>query len=294
VSIALVSARAARDLDEDLPPLIAAFRARNEAVSVVDWDDASVDWRAFEMALLRSTWDYATRLPEFLDWLERTAQLTQLVNPPAIVRWNIDKHYLEDLARAGVPTVPSEFVEPGQDAAHALRQFQARHGAGELVVKPAIGAGSRDAQRHRGPERAAIETHVRRLIDAGRSALMQPYLERVDEHGETALIYFAGRFSHAIRKGALLRTGEGPTDQLFAAETIAPRAPTTEELRVGELALRAIPSGPLLYTRVDLIRDASDQPRVLELELTEPSVFLLHDVAAANRFAAAILAWHDK
>jgi O-ureido-D-serine cyclo-ligase len=294
VTIALVSARAARDLDEDLPPLLAALRDCAAPVSVVDWDDAGVDWARFDMALLRSTWDYAQRLPEFLDWIERVSRRTCLLNPPAIVRWNTDKHYLLDLARAGVPTVPSEFVVPGQDVAHALREFQAHHGSGELVVKPAIGAGSRDAQRHPGGERTAIEAHLRRLVDAGRSALLQPYLERVDAHGETALIYFAGRFSHAIRKGALLRTGEGPTEQLFAAETITPRDPTPEERRVGELALRAIPQGPLLYARVDLIRDASDAPRVLELELTEPSVFLLHDQGSAARFASAILAWRNK
>ena len=210
MTIALVSARAARDLDEDLPPLIAALRALDATVDVVDWDDASVDWASFEVALLRSTWDYATRLQEFLAWSERVAQLTRLLNPLPVIRWNTDKHYLADLIRAGVPTVPSEFVEPGQGAAQALQDFQARHAAGELVVKPAIGAGSRDAQRHRGTANAAIEAHLRRLIGAGRSAVVQPYLERVDAHGETALIYFAGRFSHAIRKGALLRTGEGP------------------------------------------------------------------------------------
>lgn len=293
MTIALVSARAARDLDEDLPPLIAALRALDAPVSVVDWDDAGVDWRSFEVALLRSTWDYAMRLQEFLAWSERVARLTRLLNPLAVIRWNTDKHYLADLAQAGVPTVPSEFVEPGQDAAQALREFQARHGSGELVVKPAIGAGSRDAQRHRGTAHAAIEAHLRRLIEAGRSAVVQPYLERVDAHGETALIYFAGQFSHAIRKGPLLRTGEDPTEQLFAAETIAPREPTREELNVGELALRAIPSGPLLYARVDLIRDARDAPGVLELELTEPSVFLNYAAPAAQRFAAAILAWRD-
>jgi O-ureido-D-serine cyclo-ligase len=291
VTIALVSARAARDLDEDLPPLIAAFRALDQPVSVVDWDDASVDWRTFELAVLRSTWDYATRLEEFFAWLERAARLTRLVNPLPVVRWNTDKHYLADLARAGVPTVPSEFVEPGGDTSRALARFRERHGVGELVVKPAIGAGSRDAQRHRGTDTAAIEAHVRRLIDVGRSALLQPYLGRVDEQGETALIYFAGRFSHAIRKGALLRTGEGPTDQLFAAETIAPREPSAEELRVGEQTLGAMPFGTLLYARVDLIRDSHDTPCVLELELTEPSVFLLHDQGSAERFAAAILAW---
>lgn len=293
MTIALVSARAARDLDEDLPPLIAALRALDSPVSVVDWDDASIDWSAFELAILRSTWDYATRLPEFFAWLERAAGLTRLVNPSPVIRWNTDKHYLDDLARAGVATVPSEFVEPGEDAFRALARFQERHGHGELVVKPAIGAGSRDAQRHRGVDASAVVRHVRRLIDTGRSALLQPYLARVDEQGETALIYFAGRFSHAICKGALLRAGEGPTDQLFAAETISPREPTPAELRLGEETLRAIPFGTLLYARVDLIRDRDDAPCVLELELTEPSVFLLHAGGAAERFARAILAWRD-
>ena len=127
VTIALVSARAARDLDEDLPPLIAAFRALDRPVSVVDWDDPNVDWRAFELALLRSTWDYATRLEEFFAWLERTARLTRLVNPLPVVRWNTDKHYLADLARDGIPTVPSEFVEPGDDASRALARFRVAH-----------------------------------------------------------------------------------------------------------------------------------------------------------------------
>lgn len=290
--IALVSARAARELDEDLPPLVAALRGNGADVRVVDWDDENVDWKAFDIALLRSTWDYSMRLAEFLEWSERISGLTRLVNPLPVIRWNTDKHYIAALASAGVPTVPGDFVEPGQDAAPVLARFHARYQTSELVVKPAVGSGSRDAQRHGRNQREAIRSHVQRLLDAGRSVLLQPYLDRVDAHGETALIYFAGRFSHAIRKDALLRSGEGPTDQLFAVETISPRIPSDEELRAGELALRAIPFGTLLYARVDLIRDGFDVPRVLELELTEPSVFLLHAEGAAERFAAAILAWH--
>jgi len=292
--VALVSARAAHDLDEDLPPLVAALRNASVDVRVADWDDASVDWKACDVALLRSTWDYSMRLAEFLAWSERVSRLTRLLNPLPVVRWNIDKHYLAELARAAVPTVPSEFVEPGQDPVGALTRFISQYPTAELVVKPAVGSGSRDAQRHGRDDQSAITTHLMRLLDAGRSALLQPYLDRVDDHGETALIYFAGRFSHAIRKGALLRTGEIPTDQLFAAETIEPRVPSDEELHVGELAVQAIPFGTLLYARVDLIRDEADAPCVLELELTEPSTFLLHASGAAERFAAAILAWFDK
>jgi glutathione synthase/RimK-type ligase-like ATP-grasp enzyme len=290
-AIALVSASAARGLDEDMPPLLHALTEAGAQAQSVDWDDAGVDWRAFDLALLRSTWDASIRLAEFLQWAGRVDRLTQLLNPLPVIRWNTDKHYLQVLAEAGVPTVPTAFIEPGQDGSTTVAEFLSLHESREVVVKPAVGSGSRDAQRHLVTERGAIREHVERLLRANRSALVEPYLDRVDTHGETALIYFGGRFSHAIRKGPMLRPGEQPTENLFAAETITPRTPTPEELEVGEQALRAIPFGTLLYARVDLIRDPADQPCVLELELTEPSVFLLHEAASAARFARAILEW---
>lgn len=282
--VALVSARAARHLDDDLPPLLAALGEVGLDAAVADWDDPEVDWTGFRLALLRSTWDYADRFGEFVAWAERTAKLTTLVNPPPVIRWNTDKHYLRELARAGVPTVPTQFVEPGERAAEALAGFL-REGIAEWVVKPAVGAGSRDAARYaRGEDRTASE-HIERLLDAGRSVLLQPYLDQVDLHGETALIYFTGRFSHAIRKGPLLRRGTAPTDALFAAEHITPRLPGADELQVAERALAALPFAAPFYARVDLIRSEDAGPCLLELELTEPSLFLAHATGAAGRFA---------
>ena len=220
-----------------MPPLLHALQEAGANVRAVDWDDAQVDWHSFDLALLRSTWDASIRLPEFLQWCERVSSLTQLLNPLPVVQWNTDKHYLKELADAGVPTVPTAFIEPGQDAAMAVETFLSVHESREVVVKPAVGSGSRDAQRHLVTGLAAIEEHVERLIRAGHSTLVEPYLDRVDTHGETALIYFAGRFSHAIRKGPMLRPGEQPTENLFAAETITARSPTPEELHVGEQAL---------------------------------------------------------
>lgn len=287
-AIALVTAAAARNLDEDLGPLDAAMRAAGVAPSIIEWDDEAIDWSAFGLTVLRSTWDYSTRLPEFLRWIDRISPQTTLVNPREVVRWNTDKHYLEQLANAGVPVVPSTFVEPGEDARRALDAFLADAGD-EFVVKPSVGAGSRDAQRHGREELVNARAHAQRLLDAGRSVLLQPYLARVDEHGETALVYFDGVFSHAIRKGPLLRRGEDPTRALFAEEHITARTPLADELRVAESALAAIPyATPLLYARVDLIRDGADAPCVLELELTEPSLFFVHGAGAAERFVAAI------
>ena len=288
--VALVTAAAARDLDEDLAPLDVALRAAGIDSSIVDWDDASIDWSRFDLAVLRSPWDYSTRLPEFLAWIDRVAPATTLLNPRDVVRWNTDKHYLAHLASAGVPTVPSTFIEPGHDAPAILDAFLERIGD-ELVVKPSVGAGSRDAQRHARDERDAALAHAKRLLDANRSVLLQPYLARVDAYGETALLFFEGRFSHAIRKGPLLRRGEGPTRALFAAEHITPRDASADEIAVAERTLAAIPfAKPLLYARVDLIHDDAGAPCVLELELSEPSLFFAQAPGAAERFAAAIVA----
>ncbi|MFC4822020.1 ATP-grasp domain-containing protein [Dokdonella ginsengisoli] len=290
--IALVSVAAARALDEDLAPLLDALRATGAEADVADWDDDAVDWSRYDLALLRSTWDYAERLPEFLAWAERAAARTRLLNPPDVLRWNTDKHYLAELERAGVAIVPSRFVEPGDAPDAALDAFLSTQ-AREFVVKPAVGAGSRDAQRYGREERTDATAHAARLLDAGRSVLLQPYLDRVDEHGETALIHFDGVFSHAIRKGPLLRRGDGPTAALFAAEQITPRVPDAEERALAQRALAAIAqrdAGTLLYARVDLIRDDDGAPRLLELELAEPSLFFAHAPGSAERFAQAILA----
>ncbi|HEX5123235.1 MAG TPA: hypothetical protein VFV97_08295 [Rhodanobacteraceae bacterium] len=286
--IALVTAAAARNLDEDLAPLEAAMRTAGAPPSIVNWDDDAIDWSAFDLVVLRSAWDYSTRLAEFLRWVDRISTQTTLVNPREVVRWNTDKHYLAHLANAGVPVVPSTFVEPGDDAARALDAFLAKAGE-EFVVKPSVGAGSRDAQRYGRAESDVALTHAKRLLDANRSVLMQPYLARVDAHGETALVFFAGAFSHAIRKGPLLKRGEGPTRALFATEHIMPRTPGAEEIAVAERTLAAMPFGTLLYARVDLIHDDDGAPRVLELELTEPSLFFDHAPGSADRFARAIL-----
>ncbi len=278
--IALATAIAAFGLDEDLLPLLDALRERGHRAEPIAWDDPTVSWSRFDLVLLRSTWNYTERPAEFLEWCERVAATTCLLNPPALVRWNTDKHYLADLAATGVPVIPSHFLAPGDDPA----SFPAH---AEFVVKPCIGAGSRDTQRYTAPNRAAAIAHATRLLDAGRHVLVQPYLEAVDTAGETALLFFAGRFSHAIRKGPLLQRDGSATAALFAPEAITPREPSSAEIEVAHRALAAIPGGAPLYARVDLLPSA-DGPQLLELELTEPSLFFDHAPGSAERFVAAI------
>jgi glutathione synthase/RimK-type ligase-like ATP-grasp enzyme len=287
MKIALVTAIAAFALDEDLAPLRAALERAGASVAVVAWDDPTVSWGRFDVVVLRSPWDYTQRPAEFLAWCERVGTQARLLNPLPVVRWNTDKHYLADLAAHGVPVIDSVFLEPGVEGNSGFDRQMPDHD--ELVVKPAIGAGARDTQRYTRAERAAAIAHAQRLLDAGRSVLVQPYLAQVDAAGETALVFFDGVFSHAIRKGPLLARGEGPTQALFATEDIVAREPGTAEFDVAHRALEAIPFGRLAYARIDLL-PSPDGPRLLELELTEPSLFFAHAAGSADRFAAVLLA----
>ena len=279
-TLALANAIAAAGLDDDMPPLLDACLAAGIDTHVVAWDDPTVAWARFDAVLLRSTWDYTQRLPEFLAWCDRTAAATRLFNPPDIVRWNTDKHYLADLHAKGIAIVESAFVEPGEDA-NMFPDYA------EFVVKPTVSAGSRDTQRYVRAERDAAVAHAQRLIDAHRAVVVQPYLHAVDEAGETALVFFDGRYSHAIRKGPLLRRGEDATAALFASEDITARSPADAEKALARQVLDAIPQGRLPYARVDLL-PSPDGPRLLELELTEPSLFFATAPGSAERFAAIL------
>jgi len=287
-TIALVTAAAARDLDEDLPPLESALSHAGADVTIAEWDRPH-DWSRFDIALLRSTWDYPQRLAEFFAWAEAVSQVTKLLNPLPVVKWSSDKHYLGDLAAKRVPTVLTMFVEPNQHPERQITELLSHPDVDEFVVKPAVGAGSRDAQRFGREEKEEAARHAERMLNEKRSVLLQPYLSKVDQLGETALLYFEGEFSHAIRKGPLLKRKEGPTTELFAKEAITARVPDAAELRVGAQALQAAPFETPLYARVDLIRDQQGEPVVLELELIEPSLFFPFAAGSAERFAAAVV-----
>ena len=161
--------------------------------------------------VLRSAWDYPDRLADFLPWLDRVDAVSELVNPPAMVRWNLDKRYLAELAEAAVPITPTVFVAPGETAVFP---------AGELVVKPAVGAGSRDASSYAADQHELAAAHVARLQAGGQTVLVQPLLRSVAAEGEWPLVFFDGRFSHAASKRVALPRA-GTVDDLFAAETNA-------------------------------------------------------------------------
>ena len=199
--LAWVTAREARGQDEDEPLALAALQRTGVSVEVLDWDDPEVNWSRFDRVVLRSAWDYPQRIPEFLAWLEEVDGLSDLVNPLATVRWNLDKQYLAELVEAGVPITPTVFLHPGSAATFP---------DGDFVIKPAVGAGSRDAASYRADQQETAVAHVARLHAAGQIVLVQPFLKSVATDGEWPLVFFDGRFSHAASKRvALPQAGAG-------------------------------------------------------------------------------------
>lgn len=270
-------------LDADTRLLLAPLEKRGVSVTPAIWDDTGVDWAAFDLAVIRSCWDYVPRRDEFVVWAER---VKRLANPAEVVAWNTDKRYLRELADRGVPVVSTTWVEPGAGWDPP---------AGEWVVKPAVSISSRDTGRYRlddSEHRELAAEHVRRLQSEGRAVMVQPYLRGIEEDGETSLVYLGGTFSHAVRRGAML---DGPDRGVrHSHETspgLEPRRPTDAQLSVAAQALAAVPpggSGELLYARVDLVPGSDGDPLLMELELTEPTLYFARAAGAAERFADVI------
>ncbi|GIG55605.1 ATP-grasp domain-containing protein [Demequina activiva] len=246
---------------------------------LVSWEDPTVDWSAYDLVLLRSTWNYTEHLDAFLAWAARVSTVSRLMNPLATIEWNTDKRYLDDLAARGIPTVPTTFVAPGEAADAA--DFE-----GHIVVKPSVGAGSSGAKMFR-DDPAGASAHLHALHRDGRTAMIQPYLSAVDTAGETALIYVGGQFSHAARKAAILSQGMSWSTGLYADEKVMATEATEAERALADRIVADLPG--LAYVRVDLL-PTEDGPVVLELELTEPSLFLALGDGAAERAAAAFRA----
>ena len=288
-SIALVSGAEARQFDTDLSFIVRALGDRGVIAEIVDWDNAATDWSQFEAAIVRSPWDYHRRYPEFIAWLDTVSAATTLHNSAEIIRWNTNKEYLTELTEAKVDIIPTTFVRTAEDIVQISNDGMLDK---DIVVKPTVSAGSNNTERHEeSPVKAAA--HLGSLIDMGKVAMVQPYQRFIDERGETAMVYFNGRFSHAFRKGPILATGENTKNGLFVEEDISARDASDEERYIGDDVMRFLTKkfGELpLYARVDVVRGSAGVPVLMELELAEPSFYLHTSRDSAERFAAAVLA----
>ncbi len=250
------------EVDVDEVPLRDALAAAGIDATWQAWDDPAADWNG--PTLIRSTWNYSLHLEAFLSWIDR---LPVVWNPADIVRANVRKRYLLELAARGVPVVPTQLVEPGARARVTAR----------CVIKPEVGAGSLDA-RVFAPGDPDIEAHVARIHQRC-AALVQPYVQSVHDYGERSVVWSDGELTHEIRKTPRF---SGDSEQIDGPYPIA------DDERAVALAALAPYADRILYGRVDLARDAAGQPMVMEMELVEPSLFFARHPPALARYVTAL------
>jgi len=265
--------------DDDL--LIAALARRGLSAIRVDWAAAEVDWSVFRSAVFRTTWDYFDRFTEFTAWLGRVEPLVRLCNPAPLVRWNLDKHYLADLADRGVPVVPTRFLERGRPA--PLAELLQATGWAHAVVKPCVSG----AARHTYRVDLATAPDVQRVLDpllAQEAFMLQPFVADVVTTGEDTLVAVAGRVTHGLRKRAKagdFRVQDDHGGTVHALEVSA------AHVALAERALAACDMMPA-YGRVDMVRLDDGSLAVMELELVEPELWLRNHPPAADALAATI------
>lgn len=280
MELRIATCRPLPEPDHDEGALLSALGARAVRARMVVWDDPGEDWDAGVPTLVRSTWDYLHRLEAFLAWVERVGRAAPLWNPPAVLRWNVHKFYLRELAAEGHPIVPTVFLERGTRT--ALAEVLARQGWDEVVVKPAVSAASFGTLRVRSgasaEEHALGEAHLA-LHLAEHDMLVQRYASAVETSGERALVWIDGELTHAVRKSPRF---SGEEECVSEALPIAADEGALARALLGRFQER------LLYARIDLVRDEEDRPRLMELELVEPSLFLAQHPPACQRLAAAL------
>jgi glutathione synthase/RimK-type ligase-like ATP-grasp enzyme len=246
------------------------------------WDDPEAPWASCDAVLIRTCVDYHLRVGEFVAWAEGLEEAgTPLWNAAAVVTWNSRKTYLRELGEAGLPIVPTIWLEGDDDAEHS--RLVDTTPWEEVVVKPIVGASSYLIW-HGGANDLRSDNAPLERIAAQGGGMLQPFVREIRERGEWSLIYFEGRFSHAVLKRA--RAGEYRVQAEFGG-SVDSLEPPAELRALGEAALDLAPVAPL-YARVDAI-DTAEGFLLSELELIEPELFLGSAPEAPGRFAAAVV-----
>lgn len=260
--------------DELAVPHLAELGIRTDTLS---WRTA-VAWSEFDAVIIRTPWDYQKYPQEFLAALEDIESRTTLHNPLNIVRWNLDKTYLRDLAEKGVRIVPTLWHQR-YDAA-SFEGWLDDLATDEVIIKPTVSATAAYTYRLREFDASLIP------VFAEREFLVQPFVSSILDEGEYSLFYFNGEYSHAIVKRPK------PADFRVQEEHggIITEIVADDAMRAAAADVLTHVDEDLLYARVDLVRDTDGRFALMELELIEPSLYLRMNADAPRRFAAAIAA----
>jgi hypothetical protein len=274
--VALITCSVLPEPDPDQDLLLRSLQQAGVSAQWLAWDDSTSDLSAFDLCVLRSCWNYHEHPDAFLDWVASAASSSRLVNSADIVRWNAHKGYLRALQEAGLPIVPTAWFECG--ATVDLVDIMGTHGWNDVVIKPAVSAASFRTRRFRRDQVEHGQAFLEALVQE-RDTLVQRYMPKAEYLGERALVWIDGHLTHAVNKHPRFA---GEIEQISEG-----RPPSDQERMIADQALSCV-DGELLYARIDVLSGDDGQPVLSELELIEPSLFLLQCPAALSRLVAAI------
>lgn len=259
--------------------IMEALARRGIESRYVPWTAPLATWDGASMCWVRTVWDYTERPAAFLDWTREMEKRTAVWNPPALVRWNAHKRYLFELEAKGVRIPPTLRIPQGGTADVAA--LLAEHG--ELVVKPAVDVSARNAMRVRPGKAAEGQAHLARVVASG-DVLVQPFLRAIATEGERSLVFFNGRFSHAVRKVPASGDYRVQAGWGGVAEQVEPSEADRDLARRVLAAL----GEPTLHARVDVVTTNEGEPALMELEVIEPFLFLAQAPGSVERLADAV------
>ena len=259
-----------------------ALEKKGFNVARKSWSDPGFDWSDTRYALFRTTWDYFERFDEFIRWMGRTSRILDFINPFKLAQWNLDKHYLLDLQKKGIPIVKTKFIKPLTRT--TLLEEVEKMDTIEAVLKPAISGAARHTYRLKPHNIANHEKVFQRLIKS-ESMMIQPFIKSILEKGEISLMVIHGKYTHAVLKKA--RPGDFRVQDDFGG-TVHDYHPTDRIIELAEKTVEACPYHPL-YARVDIVWDDTNTPVVSELELIEPELFFRKNERSADMLATAIV-----
>lgn len=259
----------------------------NWQVEEVPWRSPSADWDRYDAVVIRSPWDYQDTPELFIEVLQNIdASSALLENSLDIVRWNLDKRYLREMAGRGITIVPTLWREQleADDLPALLDHFPGT----EIIIKPVISANADHTYRI-GPEVSRATWSTIHNAFTGRPLMVQPFMKQIIDEGEYSLFYFGGQYSHTVLKRP------GPGDFRVQEEhggTLEAVEPDDHLRATGDQTIRALPESTL-YARADYVHTADNNFALMELELIEPSLYFNMDPASPERFARHFDRWME-
>jgi glutathione synthase/RimK-type ligase-like ATP-grasp enzyme len=258
--------------------LATALERRGFDVAAAPWNGPFSPFARAAAVVIRATWDYHRALADYSAWLDRL-DAGRTFNAPDLVRWNLEKTYLNALSARGA-TVPISAVVEANTAAVAAALD--RLALAEAVIKPVVGASGFGVERvSRGREAEAV-ARVQATTAAPR-LLVQEFLPEVAE-GELAGVFLGGAFSHGLRR--VPAAGEFRVNSQYGgrieAADLGPAVVAAMATIVSQLPHESV------YARIDGVIRAG-RFVLMEVEVNEPALGLHLSAGAGDRLAAAVV-----